>query len=531
MGGKISLRTARRVSQVLFFLFFLSLFFQAVYPYEVAIPSDLFLRASPLAAVVSMLAARTFVATAVLGLMILVLTVFLGRFFCGWICPLGTILDATDRWFKRPRRKVRQRETTRFRSWKFILLVAILAGSLLSIQFAGYFDPISLLTRTFATLFLPVLAKGVAVVAAVLGRIPFLEDATFRAYNELQELGFPTEQPVLRGSTFILLVFVGILALGRVTRRFWCRNLCPLGALLGLVGRYRFTRRKVSQACTDCGVCQLMCRMNAIEDDFRTTNASECIECMQCVSVCPEKAISYGFALPRSKAATGVDLDRRRFLGSLAGGTVAAAALSVGFVARESASSKLRPPGALVEPEFLDRCIRCLECVRICSSTGACLQPAFLERGLAGFWTPVADMRHGYCEYNCTLCGEVCPTGAITRLGLPEKQQVVMGTAYFDRSRCIPWYRNEDCLVCEEHCPVPEKAIRFDVREVRLPSGEARVVKFPYVVEDLCIGCGICMAKCPVEGQPGIFVTTAREERFTPQGEKVRKQEVSTYGR
>ncbi|MDZ7372780.1 MAG: 4Fe-4S binding protein [candidate division KSB1 bacterium] len=525
------MRTARRVSQLLFFLLFLYLFFEAVYPYEVALPADLFLRASPLAAVASILASRAFVSTVVLGLVILALSIPLGRFFCGWICPLGTVLDATDRWFKRPRRKVGQRESTRLRSWKYALLVAILAGSFLSVQFAGYFDPISVITRAFTAVLLPLLTKVADTFVSLLGRVSFLENITFSAYNRLQEVGFPTQQPLVRGSFLILVLFLVILVLGKWSRRFWCRNLCPLGALLGFVGQHRLTHRTVSTACTDCGVCQLMCRMNAIEDGYRITRTSECIECMQCVDICPEGAISYRLGLPASSSHKGVDLDRRRVLGSLAGGTLAAAALSVGFVGRESSSSKLRPPGALVESEFLDRCVRCLECVRICSSTGACLQPALLERGVAGFWTPVADMRHGYCEYNCNLCGQVCPTGAITRLSVEDKQKVVMGTAYFDRSRCIPWYRNEDCLVCEEHCPIPEKAIRLEQRPVQLPSGETRLVKFPYVVEDLCIGCGICVTKCPVEGQPGIFVTTAREERFTARGEKVRKEEVPAYGR
>ncbi len=515
------MRTARRVSQILFFLFFLYLFFTAVYPYEPVVPSDLFLRASPLNALAVVLSTRTVVGTVIIGLIILLLAVPFGRFFCGWICPLGTLIDATDRLFRRPRRRVGQRESTRFRNWKYILLVAVLLGSLLSIQIAGYLDPISILTRTFTTALLPLLSKTVEVTVGALTWVPFLQDPVYSFYDWMQEHFLPTVQPYFRGSLFILLVFTGIVALGQVTRRFWCRNLCPLGALLGVLGRRRAASRVVSNACTDCGLCQLMCRMNAIEDDFRTTNTSECIECMQCVSVCPEDAITYRMAWPGRARSTGVDLDRRRFVGAMAGGALAAASLSVGFVARESSANRPRPPGALLEPEFLDRCVRCLECVRICSTTGACLQPAVFEKGAVGFWTPVADMRHGYCEYNCTLCGEVCPTGAILRLPLEEKQKVRMGLAHFDRSRCIPWYRYEDCLVCEEHCPVPDKAIRFDVREVKLPTGGTRVVKFPYVVEDLCIGCGICVAKCPVEGTPGIFVTTAGEERFTPEGEKV----------
>ncbi|MBN2355125.1 4Fe-4S dicluster domain-containing protein, partial [candidate division KSB1 bacterium] len=169
--------------------------------------------------------------------------------------------------------------------------------------------------------------------------------------------------------------------------------------------------------------------------------------------------------------------------------------------------------GALVEDAFLDRCIRCQACVKICASTGACLQPSLTESGWEGFWTPVSVPRLGYCEYTCNLCGQVCPTGAIVKLPLEEKKKTRMGMAYFDKSRCIPWYRQEDCLVCEEHCPLPDKAIKFDIREARTPDGGTRVVKFPYVREDLCIGCGICETKCPVAGASGIFVTNAMEQR------------------
>ena len=201
-------------------------------------------------------------------------------------------------------------------------------------------------------------------------------------------------------------------------------------------------------------------------------------------------------------------------LGS-AGGLLTLGLIKTGFPNKISQGNVVRPPGALPEPEFLDRCVRCQECVKICSSTGAGLQPAFLESGWEGIWTPRVDARHGYCEYNCNLCGQVCPTGAIHPAELEVKQKKLrMGTAYFDRSRCIPWYKNEDCLVCEEHCPLPDKAIKFDKREVQLPNGDKKLVKFPYVVESLCIGCGICVTKCPVEGPGGIFLTNALEQRW-----------------
>jgi len=145
---------------------------------------------------------------------------------------------------------------------------------------------------------------------------------------------------------------------------------------------------------------------------------------------------------------------------------------------------------------------------------GGYLQPSFLESGWEGIWTPVAMPRLGYCEYNCNLCGQVCPTGAIQNLEMEKKQKLKMGIAYFDKSRCIPWYSQQDCLVCQEHCPTPDKAIKFDIREARTPDGGTRTVKFPYVDEELCIGCGICVTKCPVVGKAGIFVTNASAERI-----------------
>ncbi len=167
----------------------------------------------------------------------------------------------------------------------------------------------------------------------------------------------------------------------------------------------------------------------------------------------------------------------------------------------------IRPPGALPEKEFLSLCIRCAECMKVCTTNA--LQPALFETGMAGAFSPRLIPRMGYCEYNCTLCGQVCPTGAIQRLSLAEKQTFVMGKAVFDPEVCLPYARGESCITCEEHCPLPEKAIRFREVAVTRPTGERVVVKQPFTVLRLCIGCGICVAKCPVEGAPGVRLLRA----------------------
>ncbi len=151
----------------------------------------------------------------------------------------------------------------------------------------------------------------------------------------------------------------------------------------------------------------------------------------------------------------------------------------------------IRPPGALAEDKFLNRCIRCGNCMKVCVTNG--LQPVMFQSGLGGIWTPHLVSEIGYCEYNCNLCGNVCPTGAIPRLSLNEKKKARLGLAEIDRSTCIAWAANQQCIVCEEHCPVPDKAIKL--KEHMTSRG---IIYKPYVDRRLCIGCGICQHKCPV---------------------------------
>jgi ferredoxin len=171
----------------------------------------------------------------------------------------------------------------------------------------------------------------------------------------------------------------------------------------------------------------------------------------------------------------------------------------------------IRPPGSLEEEEFLARCIRCGDCMKVCPT--AAIQPASLEAGLEGSWTPVLNMSLGYCDYECNLCSQVCPTHAIRQIDVAEKQKIKIGLAYIDRNRCLPWAYARTCLVCEEHCPTPKKAIWFEEVEVRNLAGEKLTVKQPHVDPDLCIGCGICVAKCPVRAPAAVHVTSVGETR------------------
>lgn len=163
----------------------------------------------------------------------------------------------------------------------------------------------------------------------------------------------------------------------------------------------------------------------------------------------------------------------------------------------------IRPPGAR-EDDILSKCIRCGECIRVCPTGG--LQPGLGVAGWEGLWTPVLVPRLGYCDYSCNACGQVCPTEAIPRLDLEQKRQTVIGLAYIDRDRCIPWADGRDCIVCEEMCPVPDKAIFLEERTLTAALGGATTVRCPHVIRERCIGCGICEAKCPIKGEAAIRV-------------------------
>jgi ferredoxin len=205
--------------------------------------------------------------------------------------------------------------------------------------------------------------------------------------------------------------------------------------------------------------------------------------------------------------------ERRLLLGSIAGGLLLA--VPARFRSPEKESRLLRPPGVRSEDEFLKKCVRCGECMKVCLKNA--LYPASYQAGLEGIYTPLVIPRLGYCEYNCTLCGQVCPTGAIPTLPTEVKRREVIGKAVFDKNHCLPFARKIDCIVCEEHCPIPEKAIRSRDVQVMGLDGLLRRVKEPYVVEEICNGCGICEKVCPLETKSGIDVFAVKNRTPIPQ--------------
>lgn len=499
---------ARRTTQSLCLALFLWLFLQTEYrgidqlPY----PVSLLFRLDPLAALADFLAPGSF-GWGVLwpALVVLLLTAIFGRFFCGWVCPLGTTLDGCGQLVGRGRRAY----SPGWRRLKYHLLLALSAAALFGVQLLGLFDPLAIFLRSLTLAVYPAYNYGLNRLFDFFyeHRLPGLSPLINASYPVFRDHLMAFHQPIFALGLFTLLIFLTIVLLEKVERRFWCKNLCPLGALLGLCASHAILQRTPQTLCADCRQCDSLCRSGAVRDDGH--RRSECLMCMDCVGFCPNERVTFGLHYG-ADAGPAVDLRRRGVLTALASGVVLAPVVHIGPPSWQSNPYLLRPPGAVAEAEFLQRCVRCAECMKVC--IGLALQPALFEAGPVGLWTPLLVPRFGYCEYNCTLCGQVCPTGAIAPLDLKRKQKAVIGIAVFDKNRCLPFAKGIECLVCEEHCPTGDKAIVFEDKAV-LIDGEVRRLKFPRVIDKLCIGCGICETKCPVEGASAIRVINEGESR------------------
>ncbi len=236
----------------------------------------------------------------------------------------------------------------------------------------------------------------------------------------------------------------------------------------------------------------------------------DCILCMNCVNVCPTDAIKFKYRW-RFSSKEYFDVEKRKTLNSLIGMGLSFYLIG-GFLkyTNRIKNRVLRPPGALREEKFLEKCIRCGECVSVCPTNF--LHPALFEASFDGIYTPIGVPQYGYCEDRCVRCSEVCPSGAIKGITISEKlsKPIRIGTAYIDKNRCIPWNEGKSCIVCEEVCPAIEgdKAIKLVVKDVN-----GKKVKVPEVSNKLCIGCSICENRCP-QNPPAIFVTNDGEIRF-----------------
>ncbi|UCD70695.1 MAG: 4Fe-4S binding protein [Syntrophobacterales bacterium] len=507
-------RKFRLISQVFFLILFLVLLILTSYrgSDEIRYPVRIFLEFDPLVGLITLLASHQIPLFLLLGLITLGFTFLFGRVFCGWVCPLGTINHAVG-WLA-PHSRDRF-SIPRFLNYrlKYYILTFFLGASVLSLQWVGILDPISLLIRSMTLTVEPIFNRLVHGLFALLyfSNIDLITLWSEPLYDFLKRSILSFRQPHFHQGIMVGLLFALILLLNLIQRRFWCTVLCPLGALLGVIARFSRFERLIDDSCNECGQCFTNCFHGQKEGLPRAWVKSECLVCGNCQDVCPERAVQFKTATRSSFISRGPDLVRRNLIVSAFSGVVAVPLMRIRPGEGLPHPRLIRPPGALSEKEFLQRCIKCGECMKVCLTNG--LQPTLFEAGIEGIWSPILVSRVGYCQYYCTLCGQVCPSGAIRRLSQAEKVKTKIGLAFIDMNRCLPYAQGIPCIVCEEYCPTAKKAIWFEEALAIGRDGKKRSVKKPKVDIDLCIGCGICEFKCPVVDQPAIYVTSIGESR------------------
>ena len=434
-------------------------------------PVNWFLQLDPLVAIWTILTTHTLYWPLLWALATVILTIILGRFFCSWVCPFGSLhhfIGFLGNLKKKPSQRIHLNKYRKAQYIKYLILVALLfiaafpsviaalrysftwlfidptvgfpptGGSLQT----GLLDPIPLVTRSFNLLLLPLADRSANLVST-----------TSRFYE---------------GAWLILAIFLTTVFLNLAVPRFYCRFICPLGALFGILSRFALWRIGKNQSeCIDCKLCERYCEGGC--EPSGNVRISECVLCFNCRRDCADGLISYQTQPSLAGEITNPDISRRGFVISLASGIFAVPAVRLSNKLGSNWHHKLiRPPGSLAEREFLKRCIKCGQCMRVCPTN--VIQPGGIEAGLENLWTPVLNNRIGTsgCQLNCTACGQVCPTSAIRPITLAEKQgldefadvgPIKLGTAFFDRNRCLPWAMDKPCIVCEENCPLSPKAI------------------------------------------------------------------------
>lgn len=447
----------------------------------------------PLLAVTAFFATGTLKWIFIISAFFVVMTLIFGRVFCGFVCPMGTILHFFSFIAKKITSfNIRTPEYDKKIFIKYYILFAILFLSLFEINVSGYLDPLALLFKILNIFILPILE-----VIYNFNNLPYtLQDILF--YNVLGRETMYYEGVWVFGAIFTLLILLNF-----VKSRFWCRYICPLGAFYGVMAKYSFFKIKTTTKCTNCSLCDDSCLAgaNPSSENFKS---SECMLLFDCLNSCKNEAVLYTKEVKPSN----LDFDRRKVIKSLGLSTAALAILAVSKKNPAKNEYLIRPPGALQEDEFLKTCIRCGACMKVCPENF--LAPSIVEGGILDLFSPIGKPDFGYCLYNCNLCGKACPTGAIKKLSVSEKQKFVIGTAFIDKDRCLPYAYKINCAVCEEHCPTTKKAIHFDIEDSFDKNGEKIKLKKPVIDPESCIGCGICQFKCPVTDKPAIYITSIK---------------------
>jgi len=450
----------------------------------------------------------------VILLALLALTLLLGRVYCSVICPLGIFQDVIT-WLSK---KVNKKKKFSFSKEKRILRYSILGATILAF-FAGFtvllslLDPYSAFGRIATHILSPIYNAGNNLLASI-----FSHFGNFTFY--------PVDITIL-GPVSLLIALFTFFIIGFLAWRYgrtYCNTICPVGSILGFLSRYSFLKVRIQEsACNHCGKCERKCKASCIESKKGKIDYSRCVDCFDCVDTCKQKAITYRFAPVKKNGTTAVpDDSRRTFLTVLAATSLLVPARlyakGLGKIRANTPYKKqhaLTPPGSENKEHFLHHCTACHLCVAKCPSH--VLKPAFDEYGLGGIMQPRMDFVQGYCNYDCTICSETCPNGAIKRITKDEKHALQVGRVHFVKTNCVVYTDETSCGACSEHCPTQA------VKMVPYKNG----LTIPSVDQNICVGCGGCEHICPARPYRAIYVEGNPVHLKAEKFKETKKEEVN----
>ena len=484
-------------------------------------------------------------------LTIFLLTLVFGRFYCSTICPLGVWQDIVSHIAARSKPQ-RFGYKHKHRILRILFIGVAIAGVATAMNLLiALIAPFSTWSRIVVNLVQPLWGF-------MLNGISALEDH-FGIYNT-----FPVDVWLksFAGLWLALLSLVLVSIVAWFKGRLWCNTVCPVGTILGFASKRALLRPTIDyDKCIRCKKCENNCKSSCINIRHHRIDYSRCVDCFDCIAGCPVDAI-YFFppkdepdnnadngrqqqqhhhhhhhhgagqtsesgkryrtvadqlaeqdgpkASPDKAAEENIDTGRRAMISALALALPmealaqkAESGLAPVRIRRQTRRSvPLAPAGALSVDNFMARCTACGLCISKCPEN--VLRPSM---SMSCLLQATMSFERGWCRPECTLCSEVCPTGAITRITPEEKTAIRIGHAVWMKDFCLPFKEGIDCGNCARHCPSGAiKMVRVSETELTDKGAFSPMMRIPLIDENRCIGCGACEHYCPSQPMAAIYI-------------------------